>query len=172
MTSYSIFTPVGDDTDEVRECQYQSLLRGAARALLDEAEIAGADHSRETQTASASQWQSPVIGWELRAIHSDDRARVERRVRQVFDGAYADLTEVVAKIVRAAIMPHIGGRYLAWYRAGELLLHSTLGSGIGLWEYGEAGERAHKVAEDGGPIRAEANPFGHPEEQWVRLIEC
>ncbi|TDC01134.1 hypothetical protein E1091_03445 [Micromonospora fluostatini] len=170
MTNYSIFTPSSDDPDDVLEAHVQSFLHGVARALLDNAEIVGADHTVETQTANATDYHSPRMGWEVDAIRPDDRERFVKRIAEFAETFHDDLTEVCAAIAREAYPPYVGHFGGEWYRAGELYYYDSNGEGIGLWEYGPAGERLSGVI-GLNPITAYAFPVDHPHAAHVELSE-
>ncbi len=137
MTSYSVYRAADpDDPDDVREANIDTFIAGAARAVLDETEVRGDDESDDTEPkyAEAVWWHSPEIGWEVDAIDPEDRARFVERVTAFIGEHHDGLAAIAAAIAadRHDFLGYLGG---GWYRAGMLFTYSTLGSGVGLWEY-------------------------------------
>ncbi len=165
MTSYSIFHSADfggdpDDPDEIHYAQLQTFLHGAARAVLDTAEMLG-DESAEV---CAEQYHSPRSGWEIRAIHADDRERFEGRLTAFFNLHREDLINFAAELLTSNDRPCYVRSWPdgAWYRAGYLYVFNARGEGIGFAGYGPAGDRlADGVRNERAAVSAIAYPEDH-----------
>lgn len=153
MTSYSLYGTgsirwvdgtVSTD-DEKAEEQFEAvtncLAAGAARALLDTTRDLAPEDEQDSTEIYAEQWHSADEGWELEAIHPDDRdafvAFVARFVRE-------NIADIVWLANRLAWQDERSGgerpiwwheQGMALYQVGQLLGHEGSGSGVSLTDY-------------------------------------
>ncbi|MFG3710930.1 hypothetical protein [Micromonospora sp. NPDC047730] len=174
MTSYSIYYPQSDDPQEVWRSRVETFLSGAARSFLDTAEVVTEEEDpAETEEAYAVWWHSERRGWELDAIHPDDRPRFVKRLGDFAGENPGDLALVVNQILEDA--RRLGHAYVhdvdtAWYRAGELYIYNSQGQGIGLWEHGDAGKRlSERIGYH--PVRGFTYPPGDERGRYVQIEE-
>lgn len=165
MTSYSIFTATdATDTDEVNDARTESFVHGVARTLLDLAEIGDG-----TEESYAELWHTPAAGWEIEAIERADRVALRARVQSFVDANRADIDATAHAISVDASRPaYVTSVDAAYYRAGELFTHTVQGSGIGLWEYGDAGQRLSDVIRD---TKRGLSAYADVDAQYAQLTE-
>jgi hypothetical protein len=140
VTSYSVTNRFVDDPQVQREADCDTFMYGACRALLDEADAEEQPHPEiETVTTEAVWWHIDRLGWELDAITSEGSIDVPEFLTTWAEANHDELAEL-----DWAYAPARDLEAYPWYRAGYLFIHSVMGSGIGLWECGEAGKRLHE----------------------------
>lgn len=170
MTSYSLYFGHDESADERRDYRCETFVMGAARCLLGSfttIQDPGKDDDDPPAEAQAEWWHSAARGWELDALHPDDRREFRHRVEGFFDVAYDDL-EVVLALIRERENHWASPARRAWYRAGMLLPHTANGSGVGFWEYGDAGRRVTDAADRAGEFHAWCTPT-YDRDQYAHL---
>lgn len=123
-----------DDLDAITNC----VAAGAMRSLLNSTR----DYADEDAEVYAEQWHSADEGWELDALHEDDRAAFMDSITRFTRENLTDVLALANYLAWDYERDAVGERSLwfhdtamAIYRVGELLGYDAGGQGISLDDY-------------------------------------